>query len=359
MKNIYNLIFFATLTMLVSCGEDKQQPKIDNSPSISVIVNSGTSNNKSPFLTASGKIEAINSANLSTRIMGYVANIHVKVGDKVRKGQLLLSINNTDLLAKRGQINAGISEATIAFENAKKDYDRYTALFNDNSASQKEMDDQSANFNMAKARLELAKQTKNEINAQFAYANIKAPFDGVITNKFINLGDLANPGIPLLEVEAPNSFHVVAMISENEISQIQLGAKVSVLVKSLTTTITGKVTEVSTSAKSTGGQYFVKITLDKTDKKILSGMFTSVQFPVAKTKQMQNRVFVAKEALIYHGQLSGIYTVSQSNTALLRWLRLGRTYGQNVEVLSGLTADEQYIISAKSKLYNGAKINIQ
>ena len=74
---------------------------------------------------------------------------------------------------------------------------------------------------------------------------------------------------------------------------------------------------------------------------------------------MQNRVFVAKEALIYHGQLSGIYTVSQSNTALLRWLRLGRTYGQNVEVLSGLTADEQYIISAKSKLYNGAKINIQ
>ena len=70
-------------------------------------------------------------------------------------------------------------------------------------------------------------------------------------------------------------------------------------------------------------------------------------------------VLIPNKALITNGQLSGIYTVSQSNTAILRWLRLGRNYGNQVEVLSGLSTDETYIVSAGGKLYNGAKISIQ
>jgi multidrug efflux pump subunit AcrA (membrane-fusion protein) len=70
-------------------------------------------------------------------------------------------------------------------------------------------------------------------------------------------------------------------------------------------------------------------------------------------------VLIPSEAIINRGQLTGVYTVSQSNTALLRWLRLGRTYGDQVEVLSGLNADESYIFSAEGKLYNGVKISIQ
>ena len=93
--------------------------------------------------------------------MGYVNKVHVNVGDKVRKGQLLVSINNNDLQAKRAQVNAGITEATAAFNNAQKDYNRFKNLFANNSASQKEMDDMTANFEMAKARLEAANQMKN------------------------------------------------------------------------------------------------------------------------------------------------------------------------------------------------------
>jgi hypothetical protein len=87
-------------------------------------------------------------------------------------------------------------------------------------------------------------------------------------------------------------------------------------------------------------------------------MFTTVQFPVER-KTKSAMVLVPKSVLVTNGQLSGVYTPSQSNTALLRWLRLGRTFGNQVEVLSGLNADEAYIISAEGKLYNGAKISIQ
>jgi multidrug efflux pump subunit AcrA (membrane-fusion protein) len=136
------------------------------------------------------------------------------------------------------------------------------------------------------------------------------------------------------------------------------GIEVDVLVKSIHKTLKGKVSELSTSAKNTGGQYLVKIALDKTDVNILSGMFATVYFPIEKQAKTE-RVLIPIDALVTNGQLSGVYTVSQTNTALLRWLRLGRVFGNQVEVLSGLNSDEAYIVSAEGKLFNGAKITIQ
>ncbi|MBU2906761.1 efflux RND transporter periplasmic adaptor subunit [Arenibacter algicola] len=355
-------LYIAALITLVitisSCGSDDKKIVADNSPAVAVEVSTVSEENGNPFLSASGKIEAVNSANISTRMMGYVDKIYVQVGDKVSKGQQLISINNADISAKLAQVNAGITEATAAFTNAEKDYKRYTALFNENSASQKELDDITANYNMAKARLEGAKQMKNEVNAQFSYSNIRAPFNGVVTNKFIKVGDMANPGMPLMEVESPGNFQVLAMVPESEILQIKSGSEVEVLIKTLNESFKGTVDEVSTSAKNTGGQYMVKVILDESKSNLLSGMYATVQFPTAK-KANTNRVLIPIEAVVHNGQLSGVYTVSESNTALLRWLRLGRTYGDSVEVLSGLSAEEQYIISAEGKLFNGAKISIQ
>ncbi|MBT8315642.1 MAG: efflux RND transporter periplasmic adaptor subunit [Maribacter sp.] len=358
MKNKYIIGLFSLVLLVISCGDGNKKSVDDSSPAVTVSVSTVKHKSNGSFLTASGKIEAVNSADLSTRMMGYVDKIYVQVGDKVRKGQQLISISNTDLSAKLAQVNAGITEATAAFNNAEKDYKRFTALFNENSASQKELDDITANYKMAKARLEGAKEMKNEVNAQFSYANIRAPFNGTVTNKFINVGDMANPGMPLLEVESPGKFQVLAMVPESEIQEIEANTEVGVVVKSLNETVKGRVTEVSTSAKNTGGQFLVKVVLDKSEANIMSGMYATVRFPIAKTDTYET-VMIPLEAIVNNGQLKGIYTVSESNTALLRWLRLGRTMGDQVEVLSGLSSAEQYIVSADGKLYNGAKIKIQ
>lgn len=340
---------------MISCGNDTKQNAADNSPAIKVQVHKVSESNNNPFLSVSGKIQSVNSADLSTRTMGFVNKVSVNVGDKVNKGQLLVSINNTDLQAKSAQVNASITEATAAFNSAQKDYNRFKSLFSDNSASQKELDDMTTRYEMAKARLEAAKQIKNEVNAQFAYTNITAPFSGVVTSKNIEEGDMANPGVPLISMESPGNFEVMAMVPENEISQIKNGTQVEVIVKSMNQILKGEVVEVSSSAKNTGGQYLVKVALQKTNAPILSGMFTTVQFPIEKKSNTQ-MVLIPTEILVHNGQLSGIYTISESNTALLRWLRLGRIFGDQVEVLSGLSADETYIVSADGKLYNGAKV---
>ena len=359
MKKYTFLIFLALASVLItSCGSKEENKATDNTSAIKVIVNQVGAHKNTPFLSVSGKIEAVNSADLSTRLMGYVNKVHVNVGDYVKKGTLLVSINNADLQARRAQVNAGITEATVAFKNAQKDYNRYKNLFTENSASQKEMDDMTARFEMAKARLEAAKQMLNEVNAQLEYSNITAPFNGIITSKNIKAGDMANPGIPLISIETPENFEVMAMVPETEISKIKTGSVVEVYINAINKSLKGKVSEVSTSAKNTGGQYLVKIELAKTDANILSGMFSTIQFPVERKSKSQV-VMIPTEAIVTNGQLSGIYTVSQNHTALLRWLRLGRTFGNQVEVLSGLNIDEAYIISAEGKLFNGAKITIQ
>ncbi len=358
MKLLYSTLILTAVLGLTSCGNSSEEKKIDSTPAVQVTVSSVAEENNTPFLTASGKIEAANSATLSTRMMGFVDKVHVTVGQKVTKGQLLVSINNSDLSAKSAQTSAGITEAQAAFNNAEKDYQRFQNLFADNSASQKELDDQRARYEMAKARLEGARQMKNEVQSQFAYVNLRAPFNGVVTSKSIEAGDMANPGVALISIEGPGNFEVTASVPESEISKIKSGTEVQVIVKSSDKNLPGTVTEVSTSAKNTGGQYLVKVVLDKTDASILSGMYATVQFPIEKKTDVTT-VLVPEEALVKRGQLTGIYTVSQSNMAILRWLRLGRTFGDNVEVLSGLNADENYIISSEGKLFNGAKITIK
>ena len=357
MKFLYTSLLLIAALSVTGCSSSSKGKNTDKTPAVAVTVSSVNAVANTPFLTASGKIEAVNSATLSTRMMGFVNKVHVNVGQKVSKGQLLISINNTDLSAKKAQATAGVTEAQAAFNNAEKDYQRFKNLFDENSVSQKELDDQRARYEMAKARLEGARQMTNEVESQFAYSNLRAPFSGVITNKFIDEGDMANPGVPLISVEGPGSFEVTASVPEREISKIKSGTDVQVSVTSLGVELPGTITEVSTSASNTGGQYLVKVVLDKTDSGILSGMYATVQFPVEKSGNA-TALLVPKDAIVHRGELTGIYTVSQNNTAILRWLRLGRTFGDNVEVLSGLSADEKYIIDADSKIFNGSKITI-
>src|SRR3970040_2230979 len=129
------------------------------------------------------------------------------------------------------------------------------------------------------------------------YSNITAPVSGVVTNTFVKEGDMANPGMPLVSVEGASKLQAAAMVSESDITSIKKGMPVSILVKSSNEKLTGKVSEVSLSAKNTGGQYLVKINLDKTDSSVLPGMFVNVQFPVEnKANASQSNVILVPES---------------------------------------------------------------
>ncbi|MGB5319083.1 efflux RND transporter periplasmic adaptor subunit [Eudoraea sp.] len=355
----HGALLITFLLLLGSCSDErKNNGKEQNKVAISVEVMLPKTISEDNTVSVSGKVSAVNTANLSTRIMGHVDNIYVNLGDSIRKGQLLLSINNMDLSAKLAQANAGVAEANAAFSNAEKDLSRYSFLFKEQSASQKELDDIEAQYIMAKSRLEASEHLRSQIQSQFSYSDIRAPFDGVVTNKFINEGDMASPGVSLLVVESRGKFEVQTMVSESEITKVVPGMKVEVLLKSLNKTISAEVIEVSSSSKNSGGQFEVRAILENTSFPIFSGMYATIKFP-SETKNSENVPLIPLDAVIQRGELKGVYSISDNNTALLRWLRLGRVYGDEVEVLSGLKPEEGVIVSSEGQLYNGAEVLIK
>jgi RND family efflux transporter MFP subunit len=359
MQNLtYIILGIASMQLMFSCGTTERKT-IESAPAISVTTSQALKSSEGATVSASGKIEAATSANLSTRMMGNVTNVHVKVGNKVAKGTLLISIQNADLKAKRGQIEAAILQAKAANENAQKDFERFKTLFAQGSASQKELDDMTTRATMTKSGLDAALQMKKEIDAQFTYAEIRAPYTCIVTNTFVKAGDMASPGMPLVAVESTEQSQVIAMVSESDIDKIKVGTEATVEVKSLEKSFPAKVIEVSQSAKNTGGQFIVKLNLSTKDEAVLSGMFAHVYFNVASDSAQELSVLVAKSALVQKGQLTGIYTIGFENTAILRWLRVGKTTGDQVEILSGMAANETYITSSEGKLFNGAKVAIK
>ena len=126
-------------------------------------------------VTVSGKIEAGQSAGISTRLMGTINRIFVKVGDRVHPGQVLVGIQAGDIVARKAQAEAAVSEAAANPASAQRDFERYNQLYNKKSASAKELDNATLQYNAARARLEAANQLKSEAGALLRYSSLTAP----------------------------------------------------------------------------------------------------------------------------------------------------------------------------------------
>lgn len=361
-KWIVRSLLIGTATSIVSCsGSNESKSKsIEEKPITVTVSTPGSSISKS--ISISGRVEALQSANISTRVMGYITKVFVKTGDKVQKGQLVFSVNNTDILAKRSQADAAVTQAEAAFNSAQKDFDRYTILFKQQSASAKELDNITLQYKSAKAAMEAARQMLNEVNAQLSYTDVTAPFNGVVTQKFMDAGNMATPGMPVLSMETNDTLQIVASVPETQISQVKLGAEANLTINAAHTTLNGKVSEISSSSQNSGGMYIIKISIPDDEKKnLLAGMYVNVSIPISDMS-LANRgtegILVPVSSIVHKGELDGIYAIGAGNQALLRWVRLGKNINDKVELLSGLGKSERFIVHADGYLYNGATIKI-
>ncbi len=364
MRNPKNVVFFSVIVFLTACtsGEKKSETSQKAVPPIAVTM-ALPSGNEAGSSNISGQVESSQTANISTRVMGYITKLTVKVGDHVNAGQLIASISNNDMIAKRSQVDASITEAEAALKNAQKDYDRFTTLYKQQSATAKELDNVTLQYNAMKAKVESAKQMRNEVNAMLAYTSLTAPFAGTVTQKFADAGNMANPGMPIVTIEQSGTYQISASVPETEISQVKTGESVNVTIRSVERTFTGKITQINPSSQFTGGQYLIKISIPDNEKKgLYAGMYANIGIHTTSKSTLHsagNAVLVPVSAIVNKEQLTGLYTISSNNTALLRWVRLGKVYGDKIEVISGLDKNESFIVYAEGKLYNSAPVSIK
>lgn len=352
-------VLVASAIFLASCsGEAVENNTVQKDP-VRVTVASATLQDNNT-IHASGRIESRQTAVISTRVMGFVTAVHVKAGDSVKKGQALASISSDDLRAKNAQANAMVVEAEAALKDAQRDMERFEQLYQQESASAREFENAALQYNSVKARAEAARQMQKEAESMFVYTNLTAPFAGVVTQKHIDAGSMANPGMPLLILEQEKGYKASVSVSEADIPHIEVGARAGVTIKATGKTIEGRVFEVSPSSQFSGGQYLLGVTIPEDEMEgLYSGMYVTATISSNSRKgDADHAVLVPASSLVHEGQLTGLYTISESGTAMLRWVKAGKAYGDQVEVLSGISPGEQFVVASAGRLYNGAPVSL-
>jgi RND family efflux transporter MFP subunit len=305
------------------------------------------------LVTATGSLQAEKSVMVSTRMMGWVRKIHVREGQTVAKGDLLVSIDDSDLRAKKAQAEAGIVEATAVLTNAQKMAERFEKLYAEKSVSKQQLDDVMTGRDRAAAGLQMAEAGLTEVNVHLSYLNVTAPVDGEVSRKMIEEGDMANPGMPLVSLESSGAMKVVAHLGEKDITSVKLGDPVTIDITSLEGTVfTAPLDKIVPAANPGSRTYDIEIILAVPDERLKSGMFARVSVPVG----VREAVLVPPAAVVKRGQLTGVWIVREDGTAHLRWIRLGRPIAGAVEVLSGLAGTETVVLSTEQPLVEGDRV---
>ena len=329
---------------------------------------------------APGTVRARTAAVISSRVMGYVRQVRVEPGDRVAAGQVLVVIDSRDLESAVRQAKAANTEAADAslelqnavasaranLDLAEVTHRRMADLFDKKSISNQEFDESAAKLKVAQAAYEMAISKRTQLAsrirqaeeavqaAQIAreYAEITAPFAGVVTEKRMDAGSLATPGAPLLTVEGAGSFRLEASVEEGLLPAARLGQVVIVTLDSLGQTVQGRVSEVVPSVDSSSRSSLVKIDLPRIAN-LRSGIFGRAQFPRAT-----RTVLVAPpDAVIDQGQLQSVMVI-ENGVAHARVVTSGERRGGAVEILSGLAAGEKIVSPRPRNLLDGSTVEI-
>lgn len=344
---------------MVSCTSESPQKEVIHVP-VSVVIGSPNALNHQS-ISLSGKVESSHVTSISTRVMGYVEAVNVKVGDRVKKGQSLIQINSADVKAKQAQVASMISEAKVAYDNAQKDLERFETLHQQKSATDKELENVQLQFQSMKSKYQAAQDMKEEVEVMFKYTNIVAPYDGQVTQKMTEVGNIANPGMPLLMIEHAGDLEVSAWVSEQYIGLLKEGQTADVKIKAIGKSFLAKISQISLSSASSGGQYVLKLSIPSSAMNgLLSGMYADITVSVDQKSFVNGNHFmtVPVDAIVYKDHLTGIYIVS-NGIAYLRWIRLGKIVGDEVQVLSGLSMQDKYVLNYEGKMYNGCEVTIK
>ncbi len=309
---------------------------------------------------AVGTVKARNSAQVASRVMGYVREMKVNAGDRVSAGQLLASIDARDLESGVQQASAGVVEAQSAIPEADNaiaaakanleltqvTYKRMKDLFDERSISNQEFDEMTSKVKLAQANYEMAVARRKQLDAKIqqaesarrtaeithGYSEIRAPFAGVVTEKRANAGDMAAPGTPLLIIEQAGAYQLEVPVEEVKLGVVRAGQPVSVKLDAFEKAIPAKVTEVIPAIDSATRSFLVKIVLPP-DPRLHSGLFGRAGFVLGARKA----VAVPRAAVAEIGQIRNVL-VADGGVAHARMLSLGETHDDLVEVLSGVSA---------------------
>jgi RND family efflux transporter MFP subunit len=286
-----------------------------------------------------GTVRAKLRAVIEAKVSGKIARMAVVPGQKVRRGAFLAGI-------EAREVEARLEQARAVRRQAESDLKRNASLLEQNILPQSQFDAAESKFRVADAAV-------SEAETLLGYTRVEAPFDGTITRKLADVGDLAAPGRALLELEDPRSLRLEADVPEAVVGTLALGDRLPVRIAAVETELIGVVSEIAPTADPGSRTFLVKLDLPAAPS-VRAGQFGRVAMPVGGTSALR----VPASAVVVRGQMELVFVVADGK-ARLRIVKTGKRVGPDVELVSGVDAGETIVVENASALVDGQPLQVR
>jgi RND family efflux transporter MFP subunit len=341
MKRSRHLLFAPVLLLLLaSCSKSPADKSAASLPALPVTIARVEAAEIALPTELSGNVRSVQRATVAAKVMGTVAELPVSLGQRVAAGDLLLKLSAPEIAAR-------VAQARAQLNIAARDLERERALLAKGASTSdlvRSLEDRHA---LAAAQL-------REAETMLGYTELRAPFAGVIAKKFVDAGDLAAPGQPLLSLDGVDDFQVEVAVPDSLVAPLALGQSLTVIVPSTGRQFSGTLAEISSAADASARSVLMKISVPA-GVDIRAGQFARVLLP----GQAVRALLVPAGAVTRFGQMERAFVVGAEKRAVLRLVKTGRAHGERIEILSGLEAGESVVVAPPASLREGQPLEVR
>ena len=333
------VIALAAAALLAACGRQPAPAKPAASPPLRSFVVASTAAPREQVWD--GIVEAVNETTLAAQTNARVQELPVDIGDRVARGDVLVRFSDVEQNSSRRSAQAAVAAASANDRQAEANWKRIDAIFARRLVARADLDVATAQRDAAQAALASAEAQLRSAGQQADYTVVRAPFDGVVTQRFVEVGQAVQAGPPqpqpLLALAALDALRVEATVPQGAVDAIRAHAQATLLLDGGEQRVPAASVSVLPTADPATHTFRVRVGIPAGTSGLWPGMTLKVAFAAGDAQRMQ----VPASALVRRGEIDGVYVIGADNSVALRLVRLGQHDGNDVEVLSGLAAGER------------------
>lgn len=296
---------------------------------------------------ADGVVEAIRSSTIAAQVAGRIVELKVNAGDRVARGQVLARIDPREAAEGVAMNRAQVARTEADLANATASLERTRKLVAQNFISKAALDKAQADYDSARAQLGATRASTSQALTVQGHTVITAPFAGVVAERLVDLGEMAQPGRPLLTLFDPKDLRAVAYVPQDRVAAIRAEAGVSVEILALNQRIRAARVTVLPSADPRTHTTQVRVDLPDGLADVFPGQFARVHFVIGNARKL----VIPAQAVVHRSEVDGAYVVGADGTIGLRQLRLGESAGEDgIEVLAGINPGEKVALDPVAAL---------
>ncbi len=296
---------------------------------------------------ADGVVEAIRTSTIAAQVAGRIVELHVSAGDRVTKGQVLARIDPREAAESVAMNQAQVARTKADLSNAAANLERTRKLVAQNFVSHAALDKAQADFDSARAQLAASRASESQAVTVQDHTRITAPFAGVVSERLVELGEMAQPGRPLLTLFDPKDLRAVAYVPQDRMAAIRGDGSVAVEILALNQRIKAARVTILPSADPRTHTTQVRVDLPDALQGVFPGQFARVHFTIGNAKKL----VIPAAAVVHRSEVAGAYVVGTDGAISLRQLRLGESAGESgIEVLAGIHPGEKVALDPVAAL---------